>query len=340
MKTMLRVSLLAVTALALSSCAPPANTSTNVNTNANTNANVAAKSAPPTADALLAMETKAWEAWKNKDAKYIESIMSENMVMLEKGKRLNRAESVKMVAEHPCEVKTFSLAEPKVTTVSGDVIVVTYKGTADITCVGEKMPPNVTAATVWVRSGDSWKAAYHGEVPIKEAPASGTAPANKNEEAGVEKKAVPPPPKNDTTAATSNTNSNSNSAPSQSSDALTDALMAVEKKGWEAWMKQDAATMQAVTTKDLSFVDVTGKATHGQAEVIKGWTDGSCKVSSVSVSDGKATMIADNVAILTYKGTAIGTCGPMKLEPLWGTTVAIKDGDSWKAAYIFEMPVV
>jgi hypothetical protein len=28
----------------------------------------------------------------------------------------------------------------------------------------------------------------------------------------------------------------------------------------------------------------------------------------------------------------------MKLEPLWGTTVAIKDGDSWKAVYIFETP--
>jgi hypothetical protein len=29
----------------------------------------------------------------------------------------------------------------------------------------------------------------------------------------------------------------------------------------------------------------------------------------------------------------------MKLEPIWGTTVAVKEGDAWKAVYIFETPM-
>jgi hypothetical protein len=50
-------------------------------------------------------------------------------------------------------------------------------------------------------------------------------------------------------------------------------------------------------------------------------------------------MITKDAAILTFKGTAVGTCGDMKLEPLWGTTVAVKEGDVWKAVYIFETPM-
>jgi hypothetical protein len=50
-------------------------------------------------------------------------------------------------------------------------------------------------------------------------------------------------------------------------------------------------------------------------------------------------MISKDAAILTVKGTATGTCGDMKLEPLWNTTVFVKEGDAWKAAYIYETPV-
>ena len=58
MKTMIRVSLLAITAFALAACQPAANT----NTNSNTNANTAPKAAAPTADSLMAQDTKAWDA--------------------------------------------------------------------------------------------------------------------------------------------------------------------------------------------------------------------------------------------------------------------------------------
>ena len=65
MKTMFRILILSIAALAVASCAPPANTNTTTNTNAN--ANTAAKPAAPTADSLMALDQKAWEAYKNKD---------------------------------------------------------------------------------------------------------------------------------------------------------------------------------------------------------------------------------------------------------------------------------
>ena len=252
-----------------------------------------------------------------------------------------------MITEHKCELKTFSLTEPHVTPAGADAAVLTYKATADGTCEGQKMPGTMTVATVFVRSGDTWKAAYHNEVVLIEPKTdanSNTAAAS--DAAGNEKKSDAAPAartdtaSNSSTTSSANTNSSAaNSNTATSGDALTDALMAMEKKGWEAWMKQDTTAMQTVTTNDVTFVDLMGKVAKGPGAAMKVWMDGSCKVSSVDVSDGKATMITKDAAILTYKGTAVGTCGPAKLEPLWGTTVAVKEGDNWKAVYIFETPM-
>lgn len=342
MKTILRVSLFAVAVFALMACTPPANT----NTNTNTNTNAAPKAAAPTADSLLALDNKAFEAWKNKDGKFFDGFLADNFVGFgDDGKRPTRAEVLKMISEHKCDMKTFSLSEPHVTPVSADVAVLTYKATAEGTCDGQKIPSPARVATVFVKSGDAWKAAYHNEVAIIEPPKADATAGNSNASsaattekddtamAAEKKEAVPP------TNSAASSNSNSSAAAPASGDALTDAIMAVEKRGWEAWMKQDAKGLEETTHKDLTFVDIMGKATMGQSNVIKGWTDGSCKVSSVDVSDGKATQIANNVAILTFKGTAVGTCGGTKLDPLWGTTVAVKEGDSWRAVYIFETPM-
>lgn len=336
MKTILKVSLFAIAAFALASCAPPANTNTTTNTNTNTNA--APKAAAPSVDTLMAIDNKAWDAYKAKDGKFFETFIADNFVSFgDDGKRPTRAEVIKMISEHKCDIKSHSLSEGHVTPVSADVAVLTYKGVSEGTCEGRPIPSPVTAATVFVRSGTEWKAAYHNEVAVVTPP-----PSTGNSNAAA-------PASNSTAPASANTTPASNTAASNSSatattapstgDALTDAIMAVEKKGWEAWMRQDAKGLQDTTHKDLSFVDIMGKATHGQDNVIKMWTDGTCKVSSVDVSDGKATQIANNVAILTFKGTAVGTCGGMKLEPLWGTTVAVKEGDTWKAVYIFETPM-
>lgn len=347
MKTILKVSLFALAAIGLVSCAPPANT----NSNSNSNTNTAPKAAAPTADSLAALDKGAWDAFKAKDAKFFEGFLADNFVGFgDDGKRPTRAEVIKMIGENKCDLKNFSFSDTKVTMAGADAAVLTYKGTQEGTCDGQKVPSPIIIATVFVRSGDSWKAAYHNEVALIEPKADAAKDSNvasagetktepaataekKDAPAVAEKKApMPPPP-------SSNTASNTNSTSTDAGDALTTALMAVEKKGWEAWMKKDPKAFEEILSKDISFVDSMGKATFGQSEVIKLWTGEGCKVSSVDVSDGKGSMITKDAAIFTYKGTAEGTCGGMKIEPLWGTTVAVKEGDVWKAVYIFETPM-
>ena len=343
MKKILYFSLLAVVALAIAGCAPPANTNTNVNANANTNA--APKAAAPTADTLMALETKAWEAYKNKDGKYFETFLADAPMISGSGDGImSKADVVKMIAENKDEVKSFSLSDPHVTPVSADVAVLTYRGTTEGTSNGKPVPSPVSVATVFVRVGSDWKAAYHNEVAVVD-PAK-MAGDNKNTAAtnSEKKEPAPPPAVNTNTAPSSNTNSstnsNSNSASGSSDAALTEALMAEERKGWEGWKAKDAKVLDEVTAKDFTFVDAMGKVSKTKADVMKVWTtDNNCTVSSVSLSDGKSQSITKDVAILVVKGTAVGTCGDMKLEPLWNTTVFVKEGNVWKAAYIFESPV-
>lgn len=363
MKTITRVSLFALFAIAIFSlvgCQPAANT----NTNSNSNTNAAPKAAAPTAESLLALDTKAWDAWKSKDTEFFKTFLADNFVGFgDDGKRMTKAEILEAMAKEKCDVKSNALSDPKVTMAGPDTAVVTYKATVDGTCEDEKgashkIPSNLTVASVFVRSGDTWKGAYHNEVPVMAAPSEASANSNKpaeekKEAAGAEKtnKMPPPPPaasnsekpkteskpesKSNTAAAT---NSNSNSATS-TSDALTEAIVAQEKKGWESWMKQDSKGIEETIGSDISFVDPAGKFYFGKADVLKEWMSGQCKVTSVDVSDAKASQIGTDVAILTYKGTAVGTCGDMKLEPIWGTTVAVKEGGAWKAVYVFETPM-
>ncbi len=354
MKTIFMVSLFAVAAFTLAGCEPAVTTNTNTNTKVNT----APTAAAPTADSLMALENKAWEAYKNKDGKYFEGFLGDRMISGHGEGSMTRADVAKMISEGKHEVKSFSLSDPHVTLAGADAVVLTYKATVDGVEDGKPIPSPATVATVFVRNGSDWKAVYHNEVAIVEAAKMSGDSAKKDSAAPAadekkdaapaadEKKETAPAASSEKkeapthTATNSNTASNSNSTASSTDAALTDALMVLEKKGWEGWKAKDAKALEEITAKDFVFVDTMGKATFNRADVMKMWTtDNPCTVSSVSLSDGKGTSITKDAAILVVKGTAVGTCGDTKLEPLWNTSVFVKEGDMWKVTYIFESPI-
>lgn len=151
-----------VTAVSITfvACGGPAN---------NSNAN-AAKPTPaaPTADALLALDKQADEAYINGDGQFFGGILSDKMVMTDGGHRMGKADIVKMIGGVKCNIKEgWSLTEPQMEKINDDTYVLSYKTTMDGTCTSngktEKQPSPVRAATVWVRNGKKWQAAFHGE---------------------------------------------------------------------------------------------------------------------------------------------------------------------------------
>ena len=327
--------LAAVTLVALSIWACVDNANKPANTNAanagNSNANAAASKAPPSKDTLFDMDKKANEAYIKGDTKYFEGLMSDKFVMYDMGKRIDKAGSLKMIGDAKCDVKNWSLDDQQMATIDPDTAVITYKATFDGTCNGPdgkpmKVPSPVRSASVYTRSGDKWMAVYHGETLIVDPknPPKGMPPA-------------PPAAKMDNKNA-ANSNSAESKPAAPASDANTDAMLAVEKAGWEAWKERDANKLGSLVTNNLSFVDLFGNYTATKDDTIKSWTQGKCEIKSTNLTDASSVSLSPTLGILMFKGSADGTCDGQKIRPLYGTSFYVKEGDSWKLAFGFETP--
>ncbi len=317
---MKRISLFILTAAAaifLAACAPPdkpANTNTNAG-NSNTNANAAKPAAAaPTKEALMAMETKAIEAWKNKDSKFWDGFLADNFVGLnpETGKRMGKADLIKMMSDDKCVVGDYKLSDDQMTPAGADAAILTYKIAADFKCDGKTGPPVVWAGSVYVRSGDTWKGAYHNEAPV------------------IDPKAPPP-------AAAKDKAKPAVPAAEEKAPAADDPMVAVIRKGWDGWKNRDPKGLGDGLAKDFVLIDPFGRR-FDSAGAINVWTEGKCEIKSFSFTNVESTSFGKDMGIVTLKGSADGTCDGHPIGSLWGTYVMIKDGEAWKAAMIFESP--
>ena len=126
-----------------------------------------------------------------------------------------------------------------------------------------------------------------------------------------------------------NANSNANTAKPTAAAPTKDALMALEKSGWEAWKNRDSKwSEENYSAKGIGF----GKdGRQDKAAMIKAMADAKCDIKSYSLSDDKMTMLGADVAVLTFKGTQDGTCDGKKVPAaVWASSVYVREGDKWK----------
>lgn len=322
---------LALVAVLFSACGETATNKPANNANA---ANTAAKTekAAPTMEALIDMDKKANEAWIKGDKAYFEGFLSDKFVSFERGERMTRADVLAMIGTFKCDVKTWSLDEPQMAKIDADTYVVSYKGTFDGTCTGpdgkaEKLPSPMRAASIYVRNGDKWQGAFHGETMIVD-PKAPPAPATKEEPKKAEAK-------KDDKAASDTATAPAKPTPS----ANTDALVKLHASGWEAWRTKDAKALTDMSTANLSIVNPIGMWMSGRDGIVKAWTEMKCEgVTKTSFSNGFASAFSPTVELLTGTGSADGTCDGQKNGDLHSAAVYVKEGDAWKLAFMFETP--
>ena len=345
MRRLISVTLLAAASLWISACGGPAANNAPAN---NSNANTAKPTAAaPTVETLFEMDKKANDAWIKGDKAYFEGFLNDKFVSFERGQTMSRAEILAMIGTFKCEAKSSNLEDPKMAKINDDTYAITYKATIDGTCTGpdgktEKIPGPNRATSIYVRSGEKWKGAFHSETLIidPKAPAPAAPPAKEEPMKDAVKREEPK--KDDKTAA----NSNSNAAPAAPAkptpSANTEALVKAHTAGWEAFKAKDAKYFEANLAAGFAFVDPIGGYHATKAEAIKGWTETmKCEgITKVSVADGFSTAISPTVEILTLKGTADGTCDGQKNGPLYQSAVYVKEGETWKLAFMFESPAM
>ena len=254
----------------------PANGANNANAS-NTNAKPVAAAAAPTKEALLALEKQGWEAWKNKDSKPSEELLSAHYVGFSSTGRVDKAGSMKNLTDQNCEVKSYALSDEKMDMIGTDVAVLTFKADQDYTCGGKKGAPQTWSSSVYAREGDEWKNVLYAESPVIDP------------KAPPEKAAAPAP----------------DTKPSESKpDALTDSLMAIETNAWDAWKKRDANAVEQVMA--AGFMSNGGTGRYDRAESIKQWSVPKCEGLAYTFSDPQAVSIAKDVAFVTYKADVKG----------------------------------
>lgn len=114
---------------------------------------------------IVALEKSAFEAWKAKDKKFFEDHMSEDGQYLEGNGTGGKAQYVKAIIDNNCTVSSYSLDNTKVTMLSKEVALLTYRYTHDVVCGGNPEPSPLWASTMYVKRGGKWLIAFHQEIP-------------------------------------------------------------------------------------------------------------------------------------------------------------------------------
>jgi len=88
----------------------------------------------------------------------------------------------------------------------------------------------------------------------------------------------------------------------------------------------------------MSFINIFGTRFLTKADALQDWTSHGCQVKSTAVNHPQATFLSPKVAILTFHGSADGTCFGQKIGPIWGTSIYIKQGSKWKWPFGINIP--
>jgi len=113
---------------------------------------------------IIALEKAAWEAWKNKDAKWYQTNLTEDFLLVNSEGVNNKTQTVKSIASE-CEVKSYSLDNFKFVMLDKNTALLTYTGMQDAVCNGKTMPATVRSSAVYVKRGGKWLDALYMETP-------------------------------------------------------------------------------------------------------------------------------------------------------------------------------
>lgn len=303
MRVYLGLCLLTATAMVFTACPESATNTNTENTNA-ANENVAAAPEVDPKDAVVELETKAYEAWKAKDGKYFEGMLADDFVS--NGVNSDKAGIVKSINESPCEVKDVKLEDPQTINLTKEAVLLTHKVVADFTCDGKPGLSPTWAASVFVKKGDEWKGAFHQSLPATDAKGEGN-PASKP------------------------------ATLANADDELTKTLSEMENKWWEEWKAKKTNYFEEATSSDFVMLSAAGR--RDKPTSLKESKETPCEVKSFNLEGFKAKEIAENVAVLTYFATQDAKCGEDAVaDKVFSSSIFVKDGDTWKGAFYTETP--
>ena len=152
--------------------------------------------------------------------------------------------------------------------------------------------------------------------------------------------AAPNQPTTNTASSNANANTNASSNATSSTTAPSkDMLAGLEKQAFEAWKNKDGKFFDGLLAANFMMFD--GSQRFDKAATTKMIGANPCEVKNYSMSDEQVTPVSADVAVITMKVTADVTCeGKPMPSPVTSSTIYVKQGNDWKAAFHAEVPIV
>ena len=121
------------------------------------------KASKAVSDQLEKMERQAWDAFGRGDGKFFDGFYSSDAAQIDPNGIMTRKEAIAAISTKPCELKSYSFNNFKVTMLNATTAFVTYAATQDATCGGQKVPEKLLASSVYVKRNGKWQGALHQE---------------------------------------------------------------------------------------------------------------------------------------------------------------------------------
>ena len=133
------------------------------------------------------------------------------------------------------------------------------------------------------------------------------------------------------TTATTSPSPSPSPRPAMSRAQSQRAIIATERKLWEAWKNKDMKPFRANLSADAIMISNSGVADKKTS--LAAMEGEGCEVKTYELMDLKVTFLNSSTAILTYKSTQDATCGGEAVPPtVWSSSVYVMRGGRWYAA--------
>ena len=123
---------------------------------------VAVSIATPSNDEMLAKETAAWQAFKDKDADGFKKVVDQDMVGVYEDGIADMAKEMSDMQKW--DMKSFTFSDFKVTAIGSDIAMTSYKVTVQGTFDGKDASGTYNAGSVWKMEKGGWMGIFHTNI--------------------------------------------------------------------------------------------------------------------------------------------------------------------------------
>lgn len=114
---------------------------------------------------IIALEKEAWSAWQNKNPQWYRENATDECLWVTAAGVSNKTDWVKTGAS-ACDVKSYSLDNYQLVSLSENAVVITYTATVEAVCGNYTLPPKMRASVTYVKRKGKWLEAFYMEMPM------------------------------------------------------------------------------------------------------------------------------------------------------------------------------